>query len=168
MLVQVAGQLGGAGRLARALQADEDDDGRVAGQLEGSVAGREQRHQLFVDDLHDLLAGGQALEDLDAGRPLADARDEVLDDLEVDVRLEEGQPHFAHRGIDIVGADPAVARQGAECLAQPLAQSVEHGWFGLLIRPAAPKRGGVGPRILAAPKARGVYRINTARDSPAL
>jgi hypothetical protein len=59
-----------------------------------------------------------------------------------------------------------VARQGAECLAQPLAQSVEHWWFGLLIRPAVPKRNDVGPRVLAAPKARGVYRINTARDSP--
>ena len=110
-LDDVAGELGGRGRLAGALQADHRDDGRVARQVEGPVAGRQQRDQLVVDDLDDLLAGRQALEDLVADRPLADARDEVLDDLEVDVRLEERETDLAHGGIDVGFADPAAAGQ---------------------------------------------------------
>ena len=74
--------------------------------------------ELVVDDLHDLLAGRQALEDLRPDRLLADARDEVLDDLEVDVGLEQGQADLAHRGIDVGLADPAAAGQRAEGLAQ--------------------------------------------------
>ena len=62
-----------------------------------------------------------------ADRPLADARDEVLDDLEVDVRLEQRQPDLAHGGIDVGLADPAAAGQRAEGLAQPVAEGVEHG-----------------------------------------
>ena len=38
----------------------------VADEPEGPVARRQERGQLLVDDLHDLLAGGQALEDLGA------------------------------------------------------------------------------------------------------
>ena len=83
-------------------------------QVEGPVARRQQVDQLVVDDLDDLLAGGQALEDLLADRPLADPRDEVLDDLEVDVGLEQRQPDLAHRGVDVGLADPAAAGQRAE------------------------------------------------------
>ena len=57
--------------------------------------------ELVVDDLHDLLAGVQALEDLRPDRLLADAGDEVLDDLEVDVGLEQAQADLAHRGVDV-------------------------------------------------------------------
>ena len=86
--------------------------------------------ELVVDDLHDLLAGGQALEDLGADGLLADAGDEVLDDLEVDVRLEQREPDLAHRGVDVGLADAAAAGQVAEGLAQALAQGVEHGRAG--------------------------------------
>ena len=89
--------------------------------------GREQRDELVVDDLDDLLAGGEALEDVGADGLLADARDEVLDDLEVDVGLEQGEADLAHGGVDIGFADPAAAGQGAEGLAQALAEAVEHG-----------------------------------------
>ena len=41
-LHDVAGELGGRGRLARALQADERHDGRVAAQVERPVAGRQR------------------------------------------------------------------------------------------------------------------------------
>ena len=115
------------GRLARALEADHRDDRRVARQVEGPVAGRQERDQLVVDDLDHLLAGRQAVEHLVADRPLADARDEVLDDLEVDVGLEQREPDLAHGGIDVGLADPAAAGQVAERLAQPLAEGVEHG-----------------------------------------
>ena len=126
-LDDVSGELGGRGRLARALEADHRHDRRVARQVEGPVARREELDELVVDDLDDLLAGRQALEDLVADGPLADARDEVLDDLEVDVGLEQRQPDLAHGGIDVGLADPAAAGQVAERLAQPLAEGVEHG-----------------------------------------
>ena len=127
LLDDVSRELGGRGRLARALQADHRDDRGVARQVEGAVAGRQERDQLVVDDLDDLLAGRQALEDLVADGPLADAGDEVLDDLEVDVGLEQREPHVAHGGIDVGLADPAPAGQAAERLAKPLAEGVEHG-----------------------------------------
>ena len=53
-----------------------------------------------------------------ADGPLADPCDEVLDDLEVDVRLEQRQADLAHRGVDVGLADPAAAGQVAERLAQ--------------------------------------------------
>jgi len=123
----VAGELGGRRRLARALEADHRHDRGVARQVEGPVARREELDQLVVDDLDDLLACRKALEDVVADGTLADPRDEVLDDLEVDVRLEQCQPDLAHGGIDVGFADPAAAGQASERLAQPVAEGVEHG-----------------------------------------
>ena len=62
-----------------------------------------------------------------ADRALTNAGDEVLDDLEVDIRLEQCEPHVAHGGVDVGLADPALAGQAAERLAKPLAECVEHG-----------------------------------------
>ena len=121
--------------------------------MEGPVTRREELDELVVDDLDDLLAGREAFEDLGAERLLADMRDEVLDDLEVDVGLEQGEPDLAHRGVKIGLADAAAAGQVAECLAQSLAQGVEHasprtrtGWWTgrrsqCLTRPARVVRG---------------------------
>ena len=102
-------------------------DRRVAGQAEDAVAGTEERDQLVVDDLDDLLAGGQAREHVRADGLLADAGHEVLDDLEVDVRLEQGEPDLAHGGIHVGLADPAAAGQVAEGRSKALAEGVEHG-----------------------------------------
>jgi hypothetical protein len=124
---QVPGELRGRRRLAGALEADHRDDGRIALEVERPVAGAEELHELVVDDLHDLLAGGQGLQDVGADRLLADAADEVLDDLEVDVRLEQRETDLAHRGIDVRLADAATAGQVGERLAKALAQAVEHG-----------------------------------------
>ena len=113
-------------RLARALEADEQDDRRVALEVERPVAGRQERGELVVDDLDDLLAGGQALEDVGADRPLPDPRDEVLDDLEVDVSLEQGEPDLAHRDIDVGLADAAAAGQVGERRAKAVTECIEH------------------------------------------
>jgi hypothetical protein len=114
-------------RLARALEADESDHGGVALEVERPVAAAQQRDELVVDDLHDLLAGVQALEHLRPDRLLADVGDEVLDHLEVDVGLEQAQPNLAHRGVDVRLADTAAAGQVGEGLAKTFAQAVEHG-----------------------------------------
>ena len=128
LLGDVPRELGRGRRLARALEADEHDhDRRRAGQVEGAVAGAEDRGQLLVDDLDDLLAGVEALEHVGADGPLADARHEVLDDLVVDVRLEQGEANLAHGGIDVGLGDAAAAGQLAEDVAQAVGKVVEHG-----------------------------------------
>ena len=53
-----------------------------------------------MNDLHDLLAGGETLRDLGTERALTHTRDEVLHHLEVDVGLEQGEPDLAHRARD--------------------------------------------------------------------
>ena len=87
-----------------------------SGQAEGSITRGQERNQLLIDDLHDLLPGGQPLENLGAGRAFAHPRHEILDDLEVDVRLEQRQPHLAHGGVDVGLAHPTATRQGTQVL----------------------------------------------------
>ena len=111
LLAQEERELGGSGRLARALKAREQDDGRrPAGERELRAAASHQRGQLLVDDLHDLLPRRQALQDVLPERALAHALDELLHHLEVDVRLEQRQPDLAHRARDrLLVERPALA-----------------------------------------------------------
>jgi hypothetical protein len=114
-LAQEQRELGRGGRLARALQAGEQDHRRrPAGEREPGVAGAHQGRQLLLDDLHDLLAGRQALGHVLAERPFAHTRDEVLHDLEVDVGLQERQPDLAHRARDRLLVEAALLAQIAE------------------------------------------------------
>ena len=102
-----------------------------------------------MDDLDHLLAGGQALEHLGADGALADARDEVPDDLEVDVGLEQREPDLAHGGIDVGLADAAAAGQRAKGLTQSLAEGVEHGMRDSCWRRTRESRAPDRPRVLA-------------------
>ena len=84
-------------RLTRALQAGEQDHRRrPARERKLRAAGPHQGGQLVVDGLHDLLARLQALQNLLAKGALAHLGDELLDDLEVDVGLEQGETDLAH------------------------------------------------------------------------
>ena len=114
LLAQQQRELGGGGRLARALEAGEQDHRRRAAERETGVAGAHERSQLLVHDLHDLLARRQALQDVLPGRALAHLRDEVLHDLEVDVGLEQREADLAHRLRDRVLVEAALAAQVAE------------------------------------------------------
>ena len=129
LLAQVQRELAGGGRLARALQAGEQDD-RELPEREAGLALAHQLRQLVVDDLHDLLAGSQALEDLLAERPLTDGGDEVAHHREVDVRLEQRQPDLAHRTRDRLFVELALLPQVAEGALQLVGEAVEHsrGW----------------------------------------
>ena len=72
-----------------------------------------------MDDLHDLLAGREALQDVGAERALADARHELLDHLEVDVRLEQREPDLTHRARDRLLVEAAAAAEVAERMLKP-------------------------------------------------
>ena len=67
-----------------------------------------------MDDLHDLLARVEALQDVLAGCALAHLCDEVFDDLEVDVGLEQRQPDLAHRLRDRLLVEATLAPEVAE------------------------------------------------------
>jgi hypothetical protein len=73
-----------------------------------------------VDDLDDLLARLQALQDLLAERALPHLRDELLDDLEVDVGLEERETDLAHRTRDRVVVELSASAQVAESALEPV------------------------------------------------
>ena len=108
LALQVLGELRRGGRLARPLQARHQDHGRPLGGEDQVTAGAaHQLGQLLVNHLDDHLARFQALEHALPDRRLANAGDELLGDLEVDVRLEQGEADLAHRLVDVVGAQLA-------------------------------------------------------------
>src|SRR5581483_7811400 len=127
LLAQEERELAGGRRLARALEAREQDHRRrPAGKRELRVAAPHRRGQLLVDDLHDLLAGREALQHVLPERAFAHARDEVLDDREVDVRLEERETDLAHRLRDRLLVEPAALAEVAEGRLELVAERVEH------------------------------------------
>ena len=83
--------------------------GRLRRRLQAALGVAEERHHLVADDLDDLLRRRQAAQDVLPHRPVADAIDERLDDLEIDVRFEQRQPNLAQRGLDVVFGQPAFA-----------------------------------------------------------
>jgi hypothetical protein len=122
---QDEGKLGRRRRLARPLEACEQDHAELA-QLQLRRALAHQARQLLVDDLHDLLARRQALEDVLAEGALAHVRDEVTDDCEVDVRLEQRQADLAHGARNRLVVEPALLAQVAENPLQLVGKRVEH------------------------------------------
>ena len=82
--------------------------------------------------------GRQALQDRLVHRLVADAIDERLDDLEVDVGFEQRQPDLAQRGLDVLGREPDLAAQRLEDVLDARAERLEHGVPGG--RPAEPLR----------------------------
>ena len=98
--LQPASELAGRRRLARTLQSEQQHDARRRRVfLQAAFGVAKQRQQLVADDLDDLLARRQALEDRLVHRLVADAVDERLDDLEVDVGFEQRQPDLAQRRL---------------------------------------------------------------------
>ena len=81
-----------------------------------------QAGQFLVDDLDDLLRGGQAFHDLLPHGALGDLGAEILGDLIVDVGFQKGHADFAHGGLDVRLVQLALAAQLFEHAGQALAQ----------------------------------------------
>src|SRR5688572_18478762 len=77
----------------------------IAGQLERGILASEQIHQFVMDDLDDLLAGMDALNDFLAEGLFLDAINELLDHLEIDIRVQQGHPDLAEAVGDVVLGD---------------------------------------------------------------
>jgi hypothetical protein len=79
-----------------------------------------------MDDLHDHLAGGDALHHLLADGALADLCDEILDHRQRHVGLEQGDADLAHRVGDVALAQGATPLEAVEDAGQPAGQALEH------------------------------------------
>ena len=133
LLAQVAGELAGGRRLARALQPGHQRR-RSAAAGENDKLARGAAHQLgqlVGDDLHHLLAGVELADHVGAERPLLDRVGEALDDLEVDVGLEQREADLAHRGGDVVLGQRAAPADVGERRLELLGERVEHRCGGL-------------------------------------
>ncbi len=103
-------ELAGQRRLARSLQArQEDDGGRRLGEPQGGRPTTQDRDQLLVDDLYDLLGGIQRGRDLLAPGPLTNGGDEGTDHRQGDVGLQQRHPDLPGGGIDVGLGQPSLA-----------------------------------------------------------
>lgn len=110
LFAEIIRQLAGGGRLAGTLQADEQDGHRRGGaEVEAHRLFAHHPGQFLVDDLDELLFGGEAAQDLLAEGFLLDALGEALHDLEVHVGLEQGEANLTHRVGDVFLRDLADA-----------------------------------------------------------
>ena len=103
----------------------------------GAVAG-EDADQLVVDDLDDLLAGGDRLGDGLAAGLVLHPLDEVAGDRQRDVGLEQGDADLAQRGRDVLVGQRALAGELVEDAGEPAAEGLEHGRTPPRITPIAP------------------------------
>jgi hypothetical protein len=101
LLLQVERELRRRGRLPRALEADEEDDGRTPLQAQRRRRPAEEADELGLDDLQDLLAGGEGGQHFLPHRLLPDALGKALDDVEMDVRLQEPRSDLLEGFVDV-------------------------------------------------------------------
>ena len=115
LLREPARQLAGRGRLAGALQPEQQDDARPRlRRRQSALRVAEQRQHLVAHDPHDLLRRGQAAQHFLVDRLVADAVDERLDDLEVDVGLEQRHADFPQRDLDGLLREADLTAEGLE------------------------------------------------------
>ena len=127
-VLEALGELGGGGGLARALQADHEDRGRrvVDFQRAGVLGPGERVDQRVVDDLDDLLPGGDGAGDGLAGGLILHALDEVPGDGERDVGLQKGDADLAQGGLDVLFGKGALFRQPVEDAGETFGKIFKH------------------------------------------
>ena len=109
------GQFGRVRCLARSLQPGHQDDGwRFRGERDGHRLATKALGQFFENDLDDLLGGVQRLVEFITNGTLANATDEALDHLEIDVGFEQCQTDLAKSLVDVGLAQPPLAPKPPE------------------------------------------------------
>ena len=83
----------------------------VEAEAEYARLAAEQGNQFLVYDFNDLLRWRKAFQDLGIGRLFGDGLDEILRDLEVDVRLEQRHADLTHSLLDVGLGQTAFASQ---------------------------------------------------------
>ncbi len=127
LLLEPQRQLGGQRRLAGALEAGEHQHGR-RGLREAQPAGlaAEDRDELLVDDLDDLLGRVQRPADLLAAGPGLDRVDERLDHRQRDVGLEQGDADLAGGRVDVGLREPSLAAEVLERRGETVGEGRKH------------------------------------------
>ena len=126
------GEFGSRGRLTGALQADHHhNDRRLGLQIERNMAivailSAKHRNQFVIDDLDHLLAWSHRFQDALADGLLGYPVDEVARHRQRDIRLQQRDPHFAHRIAHILFAQGAPTAQAVERATKAIRKSVEH------------------------------------------
>jgi hypothetical protein len=112
-LLQQPAELGRRGGLPGAMEADHQDlQGPGGGELGRALA--EELYQFVVDDLDDLLARSDGLDDRLSSALCLDALDELPGDLEMNVGSEEGGAHLLEGVGHVLLGQPADPAQVAE------------------------------------------------------
>ena len=160
-------QLGAVGGLTGALQAHHHHNGGALGRGgQTGVSAAHQRRQLLIDDLDDLLGGGQAVQHVRAHALLGDGRHKVLDDLVADVGLQQCQTHLAHTLPDVRLGETALAPEALEGRIQFFAQSLK--CHGLLLQYAGSGDDAVGqllqPVVFILPVVDGLDLVGGSHD----
>ena len=119
-LPQLRRQFCARSRFAGALKACHQEDRDLVARLQTDVRGFAAHggDQFLVDDLDDLLAGGQGVHDLTADGSFLDAPDEVLDDFIVDVGFQKSKLDLAHCALDVCLGQEAFVGQLLEGILQ--------------------------------------------------
>ena len=127
LLPQVQPQLGGGGGLACPLQACHQHHGWGFGRPgQGGLAAAHHLHQLVVDDLDELLIGGDPSHHLGAEGGLAHLIDELLHHRQADVGLKQRPAHIPQGCVDVALADGRLTAETTDGLLEPLGQFLEH------------------------------------------
>jgi hypothetical protein len=86
----------------------------------------EDLDQLIVHDLDDLLARLDAVQHVGPQRALAHASHELLDNLEVDIRLEQRETNLAQGDVEVGLGDLGLASQTGSDRLETRGQGFEH------------------------------------------
>ena len=143
LLAQVTGELGAGGRLSGALEAGHQDHGRPRlGERELAsrppITSASSSQTIFT-------TCWPGFRESSTSCPSARSRTvlgELLDDLEVDVRLEQSQAHLAHRLGDVVLGQLAARADIVEGCLEPVGKCVEHELLRLAPQRKLSLRGG--------------------------
>ena len=132
LLDEVLGELGGAGGLAGALEADEEYAERASG-VDRAFAFAEELRELVGHDLDGHLARVDGLDDRLAEAGDLDAFGEVLGDLEIDVGGHQRRAHLGQRRGDVLLGELGEPPEVAEGLGKFVGEVGEHGSRGLRV-----------------------------------